>query len=86
MTLARREVIDATIAGEVPATLAHCLLSVLDTLSLPWFSGRLRVRYPVHTEREAEPPSIELEPEAARAVDAVILSTKKRTPTLRLLR
>ena len=36
------------------------------------FSGRIRVRYPIHTEREPESPVIELEGEALEQVNRVI--------------
>ena len=39
---------------------------------MPAFSGRIRVRYPIHTEREPESPVIELEGEALRHVERVI--------------
>ena len=70
--IAGREVLDASIDGQVPMALRDCLLEVLPQLRLPWFTGNLRVRYPIHTEREPEPPVIELEPDVARNVDRVI--------------
>ncbi len=74
--IARREVLEASIDGQVPSALRDCLLALLPQLHLPWFTGNLRVRYPVHTEREAEPPVIELEPDLARQVQRVIAEPK----------
>ncbi len=76
--IARREVLDASIDGQVPAGLRACLLEVLPQLRMPWFTGNLRVRYPIHTEREPEPPVIVLEPDAAHAVDRVFAAPAPR--------
>jgi Mg-chelatase subunit ChlD len=77
MTLARREIADAQILGEVPPALKSCLLDILDSLQLPWFSGRLLVNYPIHTEREPDPPTIELAPEVVDALDHAMKATNR---------
>jgi hypothetical protein len=82
MTLARREVADAQIVGDVPPALKSCLLELLDDLRLPWFSGRLLVNYPIHTEREPEPPTIELAPEVAETIERAMKATKRDEPAL----
>ncbi len=80
--IARREVLDARIedsaAGALAGALRQCLLEVLPRLRLPWFTGTLRVRYPVHTEREGLPPQIALEPETAREVDRALAAPVRR--------
>lgn len=66
---AQREVFESRIEGNVPAALRGCLDALLPSLTVPAFSGRIRVRYPIHTEREALPPVIELEPEVAEQLE-----------------
>lgn len=66
---AAREVFDARIEGAIPRALSACLTEILPRLSVPAFTGRIRVHYPIHTEREATAPVIELEPELARELD-----------------
>ena len=69
---ADREAYDTRIEGAVPDALRKCLGDVLARLRIPLFNGRIRVRYPIHTEREPEPPMLELEPEALEQVNRVI--------------
>lgn len=69
---ARREISDAHIEGAIAEPLRLCLEQALDELRVPAFSGRIRVRYPIHTAREPEPPVIELEPDVAREVERAI--------------
>jgi hypothetical protein len=69
---ARREIAEARVEGAIEAKLRACLEEALDTLRVPVFSGRIRVRYPIHTEREPPPPVIELEPEIWDPVRRVI--------------
>jgi hypothetical protein len=67
--LADREVISATVQGKIAPTLRDCLLSAVDSLAVPRFTGRVVVRYPLVTEREPLPSQIELAPETAKEVD-----------------
>jgi hypothetical protein len=69
---AGREAYDVRIEGRLPDKLRSCLADVVDRLRIPAFSGRIRVRYPIHTEREPEAPVIELEGEALEEVNRVI--------------
>jgi hypothetical protein len=69
---ARREIAEARVEGPIDAPLRACLEEALDGLRVPVFSGRIRVRYPIHTEREPPPPVIELEPEIWDPVRRVI--------------
>jgi len=79
--IARREVSDVSVEGDVKGALRECLFAILPRLRMPWFTGTLRVRYPIHTEREPEPPVIELAPEVEREVDRVIgQGTSRHTP------
>jgi hypothetical protein len=69
---AEREIADVRIEGEIKEPLRNCLEGVLSELRVPAFSGRIRVRYPIHTEREPEAPVIQLEPDVAEQVERVI--------------
>jgi len=70
--LAEREVVSAYIKGRIKERLRKCLLSAVDALDVPYFSGNVIVRYPLVTESEPLPEQIELSTEAAREVDSII--------------
>ena len=55
--------------GKIAQPLRDCLLTAVDTLAVPRFSGRVVVRYPLVTERETLPSQIELAPEISKEVD-----------------
>lgn len=67
--LADREVISASVQGPIAQALRDCLLSAVDSLAVPRFTGRVVVRYPLATEREPLPSQIELAPETAGEID-----------------
>jgi hypothetical protein len=67
--LADREVISATVQGQIAPDLRDCLLTAVDSLAVPRFTGRVVVRYPLVTEREPLPSQIELAPETAGEID-----------------
>jgi hypothetical protein len=69
---AQREIADVRIEGAIDERLRQCLEGVLGELRVPVFTGRIRVRYPIHTEREPDPPMIALEPDLAEQVERVI--------------
>jgi hypothetical protein len=69
---AHREVSETSVEGEIPAPLRSCLEELLPKLKVPAFSGGVRVRYPIHTAREAPPPVIELTPELHEQVRRVL--------------
>jgi hypothetical protein len=69
--LADREVVHQEVEGDVSDALRACLAAALDTLEIPPFGGRVRVSWPLYTEAELPPPTLALEVEVARAVDAV---------------
>ena len=71
VTLADREIVDASAVGEIPEELAACLLRAFDGVEVPQFGGTLVVRWPVHTDAILPPPVIELGPDVARMVDRV---------------
>jgi hypothetical protein len=66
---AQREVYEGRVEGSVPRALRACLEAILPRLRVPAFSGGIRIRYPIYTEREAEPPVIELEPELGKQLE-----------------
>ncbi len=70
--LAEREVVSSMVEGDIGETLRRCLLAAVDTLDVPPFSGQVVVRYPLVTEAEPLPQEIELTPQVARQVDAVL--------------
>jgi hypothetical protein len=69
---ADREAYEVRVEGAIPDALRKCLVELVPRLRVPAFSGRIRVRYPIHTEREPESPVIELEGEALEQVNRVI--------------
>lgn len=68
----QREVSEMGIDGPVPEPLRKCLLDLLPKLRVPAFSGGVRVRYPIHTDRAPVPPIIELTPEMRESVQRVL--------------
>jgi hypothetical protein len=65
---AAREAYDVRVLGRVPAALSHCLLGIFPDLRVPAFTGRVRVRYPIHTERELPAEATELSPDESDSV------------------
>ena len=66
---AQREVYEARVEGHIDAPLRSCLMAILPKLRVPAFTGRIRVRYPIYTERVEESPVIELEPDTERQLE-----------------
>lgn len=71
LVLADREIVDASVDGEIPDTLRACLLGAFDGVEVPAFDGTLVVRWPIHTEAIPPPPVIELAPDVARQVGEI---------------
>jgi hypothetical protein len=72
--LADREVISAQVSGKIAEELRSCLLTAVDSLAVPRFTGKVVVRYPLVTEREPLPAQVELTAETADRLDAVIVT------------
>jgi hypothetical protein len=70
--LADREVVSAQVTGKIAEELRNCLLSSIDSLAVPRFTGKVVVRYPLVTEREPLPAQVELTASTADRLDAVI--------------
>ncbi len=68
----RREVSEVSIEGKIPEHLRACLAELLPKLRVPAFSGSVRVRYPIHTDREPPPPVVEMTPEISESVRRVM--------------
>ena len=66
---AQREAYDVRVEGQIARPLASCLEALVPKLRVPAFTGRIRVRYPIHTEREPPPPVIELEPDVSETLE-----------------
>jgi hypothetical protein len=73
---AQREIYEPRITGNIPAALRSCLVELLPKLRVPAFSGRIRVRYPIFTEREPVEPAIELEPELSQKLERAFGASK----------
>ncbi len=71
LVLADREIVDASVDGDIPDSLRACLLGAFDGVDVPAFDGTLVVRWPVHTEAFPPPPLIELAPDVADDVRAI---------------
>ncbi len=67
-----REVSEMRVEGNIPEALRTCLSELLPRLRVPAFSGGVRIRYPIHTDRAPVPPVIELTPELRESVQRVI--------------
>jgi hypothetical protein len=66
---AEREVYEPRITGSIPRPLQECLSGLLPRLRVPAFTGRIRVHYPIFTEREAVQPALELEPALSQKLE-----------------
>jgi hypothetical protein len=72
--LADREVTSAQVSGKIAEELRSCLLTAVDSLAVPRFTGKVVVRYPLVTEREPLPAQVELTAATADRLDAVIVA------------
>jgi hypothetical protein len=73
---AQREVYEPRITGSIPPSLRQCLTELLPKLRVPAFTGRIRVRYPIFTEREPVEPTIELEPDTSQKLERAFSSVE----------
>ena len=76
--LAEREVVDARVEGPIADTLRTCLLTAVDTLEVPRFSGVVKARYPLITESIPLPEQIDLRSETAAGLDRLFSGSEKR--------
>jgi hypothetical protein len=71
LTLADMEVIDVRADGEADPALRACMVHATDTLEVAPFEGVIVVRWPLYSRPELPPPTLELHPDLATAVDAI---------------
>jgi hypothetical protein len=74
-SLAEREVADAHIEGAIPEALRDCLLSAVDQLEVPRFSGVVNVRYPLITESVPAAEQVELTTTTSGTLDRLFGDT-----------
>ncbi len=70
LELRNQEVHSHRVEGQLPEPLRECLFEAVGALDIPRFSGTIRVHYPIHTDRHAPRPSVELAGDVARGIDA----------------
>lgn len=80
LELADREVSSAEVEGEISERLRSCLMATLEGLDVPIFRGSVLVRYPLYTERQPPPPTVELRDEVAAPVDELLGEDARRAP------
>lgn len=71
LTLADMEVIDVRADGAIDPALRACMVHAADTLEVAPFEGVILVRWPLYSRPEMPPPTLELHPDLATAVDAI---------------
>ena len=71
LTLADMEVIDVRADGAIDPALRACMVHTADTLEVAPFEGVILVRWPLYSRPEMPPPTLELHPDLATAVDAI---------------
>lgn len=72
LELADREVSGAEVEGEISERLRSCLMATLEGLEVPAFRGSVLVRYPLYTERQPPPPTVQLRDDVAAPVDRLL--------------
>jgi hypothetical protein len=71
LTLADMEVIDVRADGAIDPALRACMMHTADTLEVAPFEGVILVRWPLYSRPEMPPPTLELHPDLATAVDTI---------------
>lgn len=84
LELANGEVVASSVDGELEPPLRECLTAALETLHVPRFEGTVVVHYPIHTARDAPPPTVELHPAVGGSLDR--LFGTERSDDTQLLR
>jgi hypothetical protein len=79
-SLAEREVVDAHVEGVIPEALRTCLLTAVDQLDVPRFSGVVKVRYPLITESIPAPEQVDLTASTSGALDRLFGDTPSQAP------
>jgi hypothetical protein len=71
LTLADREIVDVRAEGAIEPTLRACLVDAADAIDVPAFDGVVVARWPLYSRPDLPPPTLELHPDLASAVDAI---------------
>ncbi len=71
VTLADQEIVDVRAEGAIAPAFRACLLEAFEGLEVPPFEGVVTARWPLYTRPELPPPTLELHPDLATAVDAI---------------
>ncbi len=71
LTLADQEIVDVRAEGAIEPTLRACMVRAADGLEVPPFEGVILARWPLYSRPELGPPTLELHPDLATAIDAI---------------
>lgn len=71
VTLADQEIVDVRAEGAITPSLRACMVQAIEGLEVPPFDGVVTARWPLYTRPELPPPTLELHPDLATAVDAL---------------
>jgi len=71
VTLADQEIVDVRAEGVIAPAFRACLVDAFEGLEVPPFEGVVTARWPLYTRPELPPPTLELHPDLATAVDAI---------------
>ncbi len=69
LTLADQEIVDVRAEGAIEPALRSCMLEAVDGLEVPVFEGVVVARWPLYSRPEMPPPTLELHPDLATAID-----------------
>ncbi|MBX7196370.1 MAG: hypothetical protein K1X94_30230 [Sandaracinaceae bacterium] len=71
LTLADQEIVDVRAEGAIEPALRACMVRAADGLEVPPFEGVILARWPLYSRPELGPPTLELHPDLASAIDAI---------------
>lgn len=71
LTLADQEIVDVRAEGAIEPALRTCMVRAADGLEVPPFEGVILARWPLYSRPELGPPTLELHPDLATAIDAI---------------
>jgi hypothetical protein len=71
LTLADREIVDVRADGAIEPSLRACMIAAADALEVPAFDGVIVARWPLYSRPELPPPTLELHPDLATAIDRI---------------
>ncbi|GAB4216903.1 MAG: hypothetical protein OHK0013_43910 [Sandaracinaceae bacterium] len=71
LTLADQEIVDVRAEGAIEPALRACMVAAADALEVPAFDGVIVARWPLYSRPELPPPTLELHPDLASAIDRI---------------